>query len=167
MRIEKIIIIFRKELDEVVRSKYVLFSIIGLPLLFSIFIPAMSILPLMATDSEEFESEGDDMGFLVNYSFTSDWDELTELQQFFIVMVEFSIFIFLMLPMILPTVIAADSFSGEKDRGTVEGMVAAPVSDSEIYLGKISGALIPTTFSTWFAAIPFVIMVNIASNDIL
>ncbi|MHA2251636.1 MAG: ABC transporter permease subunit [Candidatus Kariarchaeaceae archaeon] len=167
MRFKKVWTIFKKEIDEGVRSKYVLWSLIGMPLIFAIFIPASSVLPLMATTAEEFESDGDDLGALVNYEFTDDWDELDELQKFFIVMVEFSVLMFLLLPMILPTVIAADSFAGEKDRGTAEGMVAAPLTDGEIYIGKVSGALIPSILSLWIAAIPFVLIVDYASLDIL
>jgi ABC-type Na+ efflux pump permease subunit len=167
LRFSQIKTIFVKEIDESIRSKYVLFSIIGMPLIFAILIPASSVLPLMGSTAEDIEQDGDDLGALMDVEFTSDWDQLDALQQLFIVLVEFSILMFLLLPMVLPTVIAADTFAGEKDRGTAEGLAAAPVSDAEIYLGKISGALIPSLLSLWIAAIPFVIIIDIASNDIL
>ena len=102
-----------------------------MPLIFAIVIPASSVLPLMTTTAEDIEQDGDDLGMLMDVEFTSDWDQLDSLQRLFIVMVEFSILMFLLLPMVLPTVIAADTFAGEKDRGTAEGLATAPVSDAD------------------------------------
>jgi ABC-2 type transport system permease protein len=56
--------------------------------------------------------------------------------------------IFLTMPILTATVIAADSFSGEKERKTSEALLATPVKVSEMLLGKILASFIPTVLLT-------------------
>jgi ABC-type Na+ efflux pump permease subunit len=51
--------------------------------------------------------------------------------------------IVIMLPTMLPVLIAADSIVGEKERHTLVPLLATPLSDSELLLGKFLTALIP------------------------
>jgi len=59
--------------------------------------------------------------------------------------------VFLMIPIMASSIIASDSFAGEKERKTIEGLLATPLSDSEMLLGKMLVsfllALITTTAS--------------------
>jgi len=57
--------------------------------------------------------------------------------------------IFLTMPILTATVIAADSFAGEKERRTSEALLAMPVSISELITGKILASLIPTVLLTF------------------
>jgi ABC-type Na+ efflux pump permease subunit len=56
--------------------------------------------------------------------------------------------IFLTMPILTASVIAADSFSGEKERKTAEALLATPVKVSEMLLGKILASFIPTVVLT-------------------
>jgi ABC-type Na+ efflux pump permease subunit len=56
--------------------------------------------------------------------------------------------IFLTMPIITASVIAADSFAGEKERKTAESLLATPISDFELLLGKILASLIPAIILT-------------------
>ncbi len=56
--------------------------------------------------------------------------------------------IFLTIPILTATVIAADSFSGEKERKTSEALLSTPISKSELLTGKILASLIPTILLT-------------------
>jgi ABC-2 type transport system permease protein len=49
----------------------------------------------------------------------------------------------IMLPVILPVMIAAESIVGEKERHTLVPLLATPLTDSELLLGKFLTALIP------------------------
>lgn len=165
MRIDKIRTLFMKEYDDVIKSKYVLSSLIFMPLIFVVFLPAMMFLPIVL-DPDGFSTD-QDLTSLLQFAFTDNWTSLTELQQYFVFMVEFSFAFFLLLPVMLPTIIAADSMSGEKERGTVEGIVSAPITETEIYLGKVAGSLIPSTAVVWFYSLIFVVIVNWASSNVL
>jgi ABC-2 type transport system permease protein len=56
---------------------------------------------------------------------------------------------FLLVPVMVSTVIAANSFAGEKERRTLEGLLYTPVSDAELVVGKIAAAFLPTIAFTW------------------
>jgi ABC-type Na+ efflux pump permease subunit len=56
--------------------------------------------------------------------------------------------IFLTMPILTASVIAADSFAGEKERKTSEALLATPVTRSELLLGKIIASFVPTVILT-------------------
>ncbi|MDE1865040.1 MAG: ABC transporter permease [Candidatus Micrarchaeota archaeon] len=56
--------------------------------------------------------------------------------------------IFLTMPIFTATVIAADSFAGEKERKTSEALLATPVSTGELLLGKVMASFIPAVLLT-------------------
>jgi ABC-type Na+ efflux pump permease subunit len=49
----------------------------------------------------------------------------------------------------LTPALAADSFVGEKERGTIEPLLATPIRDQELFGGKLLGAIIPAILGTW------------------
>jgi ABC-2 type transport system permease protein len=56
---------------------------------------------------------------------------------------------FLLLPAIVPLAIAAYSIVGEKDQGSLEPLLATPVSDLELFLGKALASVLPALLMTW------------------
>ena len=59
---------------------------------------------------------------------------------------------FLVLPIFLPILLAAQSIGGERERRTLEPLLATPVSTLSIILGKSIAALVPALGITWIAA---------------
>lgn len=51
--------------------------------------------------------------------------------------------LYLLVPLMVSTVIAADSFAGERDRGTLEPLLHTPTSDRELFVGKFLSAFMP------------------------
>ncbi len=164
MRWNKVAIIMKKEIREALQAKYVLFSVIGMPILMGIVIPIAQLAPIVNIPADDLQDESFDIPGL---QFTSNWASLDDTAKFIIFMIEMSNIMFLLIPMILPTVIAADTFSGEKDRKTAEALVAAPVTDTEIYLGKVMSSMVPTVLSTWLVGIFYVFLVNFLTYDAL
>ncbi|MHA1696092.1 MAG: hypothetical protein ACTSWR_11700 [Candidatus Helarchaeota archaeon] len=68
---------------------------------------------------------------------------------------------FLIIPVVLPTYIAADSFVGEKVRKTIEALLVAPISDNELLLGKVLVSLIPTLLFSYLFIGVYIIGINI------
>ena len=57
--------------------------------------------------------------------------------------------LFLLVPLVTATVIAADSFAGERERGTLEALLHTPTRDHELLAGKFLSAWVPAvTVST-------------------
>jgi len=51
--------------------------------------------------------------------------------------------IYLLVPLIVASVIAADSFAGERERGSLEALLYLPTTDTELLASKILSAWIP------------------------
>ncbi len=69
---------------------------------------------------------------------------------------QFSV-LYLILPIILPSVIAAYSIVGEKTSHTLEPLLATPVHVWELLIGKSLIALLPSLIATWLCGMIFII----------
>ena len=61
--------------------------------------------------------------------------------------------LFLLMPVILSSTTAAYSIVGEKQQRTLEPVLATPLSDRELLLGKMLAALLPALAITWLAGV--------------
>ena len=62
---------------------------------------------------------------------------------------------------ILPVGIASYSLVGEKVQQSLEPLLAAPVSDGEILIGKGIAAFLPAIVASYVGAVPFMILVDV------
>ncbi len=75
--------------------------------------------------------------------------------------------IFLILPTMVAVVLAANSFAGEKERHTLEGVLYTPVSDTGLVVGKILGAVLPAVAVSWVCFGVYAILVNLLGNPLV
>lgn len=68
------------------------------------------------------------------------------------------LFFFIVGAATLPTAIAAYSFVGEKVERSLEPLLATPVADLDILVGKSLGALIPPVIASWVGGALFMII---------
>jgi ABC-2 type transport system permease protein len=68
---------------------------------------------------------------------------------------------FLIMAVIIPITVASDSFVGEKERKTIEALLAAPISDSELFLGKVLVSFVPAVLITYLSATIYCILVDL------
>jgi len=59
--------------------------------------------------------------------------------------------IFLVMPVFVPILISSQSVAGEKERRTLEPLLASPVTAAELVIGKSLAALVPAVLITWLA----------------
>lgn len=81
-------------------------------------------------------------------------------EAFLLQFINFLLIFFIMIPVILPTVMASYSFVGEKLNKSLEPLLATPTTDGELLLGKASSIFIPCMLATWLSFIPFVVIVD-------
>jgi ABC-type multidrug transport system permease subunit len=79
---------------------------------------------------------------------------------FYRTLMDSMLILFVMLPAILPTVLASYSFIGEKQNKSLEPLLATPTSDMELLLGKSLSVFIPTMASTLVAFVLFAVLVD-------
>ncbi len=70
--------------------------------------------------------------------------------------------LYLILPLMVSNVIAADSFAGEKERKTLEALVYTPTTDRELLLAKLLAAWIPGILVAWLSFIAYAVVANAA-----
>lgn len=51
--------------------------------------------------------------------------------------------LFLLIPLMTASVLSAESFAGEKERGTLETLLFSPISITTLFLGKVLAAFLP------------------------
>ncbi|MFC2105676.1 ABC transporter permease subunit [Candidatus Bipolaricaulota bacterium] len=111
-----------KEWRESLRNKMVLFGVIFLPL----FLVGTAVFMLTTGAAEE--------------------DPIAQ-----VVLFNTSLMYFMLLPAIIPLAIAVYSIVGEKEQTTLEPLLATPISDTELFLGKALASVIPAVLVNWIS----------------
>jgi ABC-2 type transport system permease protein len=146
----------RKDLDEVMRNKYIVSSMATFPVLFSIIIP---LLYLFTVPSGVTQADVAALGNIVQ-GFAS----MSPRQAMIAFLVQSNLPFYLLMPGILPTLIAAYSIAGEKKNGTLEPMLATPVRTADILLGKTLAAVLPSVLITWISFLIYTTLVNTVTS---
>jgi ABC-type Na+ efflux pump permease subunit len=78
----------------------------------------------------------------------------------------FSIPLFWVIPVALTPALAADSFVGERERFSLEPLLATPVATRDILLGKLAASVIPATAGTWLGVLVLWAMTLLAGSPL-
>jgi ABC-2 type transport system permease protein len=133
----KVFVILRKEFSEIIQQRVLLFSIFLPPLLFAV-IPLI-FLQRLGAGSRASSLVIPSLGGLTIHEYTQG-----------VVGTAFSN-LYILLPMIVPSIIAAYSIIGEKNARTLEPVLATPVRRWQLLTGKILSALLPAVIVTWIS----------------
>ncbi|RJQ41695.1 MAG: hypothetical protein C4545_06165 [Anaerolineaceae bacterium] len=167
MNIKNSFIIAQKDWLEVRQNKSTFLPIMIVPLVFIVFIPLLItlLLPNLAGAVEDFTSDPDMQTFFTAMpaEMKKVLEGLDSTQTMIVTMLGY-IFapMFLIVPLMFSTTIAAESFAGEKERKTLESLLYLPISDQELFLGKVMAAAIPAIVITWICFFLYTIIVNAA-----
>ncbi|MGQ9787976.1 MAG: ABC transporter permease subunit [Candidatus Hadarchaeaceae archaeon] len=137
MRFDRIWEIAKKDMASVRRYKYVLYGLVVVPLIFAVFVPAVSLIPILS--SENFSGE---MPPFVPAGYSLKKATILGI-------VSMSSLFLMFIPAFVPSVIASYTFVGEKINKQLEPLLATPTTDSELLLGKMLGAFIPAVGATF------------------
>lgn len=168
MNTNKIRIVFKKDWLEIRRNWQVLLPIIMVPLIFSVLLPVMIVLiPSMSTSQTTSLQGFEELIANLPANIQANIAEMTA-QQILIYIMTLYFFapLFLIMPVMASSVIASDSFAGEKERKTIEALLATPISDGELFLGKVLVSFIPAMIVTIASFIVYSIVVDIATFSI-
>ncbi|WP_336759507.1 ABC transporter permease subunit [Paenibacillus sp. USHLN196] len=69
--------------------------------------------------------------------------------------------LFLIIPVMASSILTANSFAGEKERKTLEGLLFAPISMDTLFKGKVLAALIPSILLSWVTFLIYGLIANI------
>lgn len=152
-----------RDLLVVRRSKSVILPIILVPLLLLVLLPAgISIAMPMMDTADTYQDLKQLMAMIppeMQADFAYDTPQQTLLA---LILVHMFAPLFLILPMMVASTIAAGSFAGEKERKTLEALLYTPLSDLELILGKVMSAWLPALAVTIAGFLLYSIVVNAA-----
>lgn len=156
-------IIARKEIHETFRSRIIKWSFIVPGFLFGVVFPLIFGLGLGSAFTQITSSSGSvsNIPFALPPDFFPDITNLAQ-RMYLVFMYSILLVFLLIVPVFLPIYIASDSFAGEKERKTIQQLLATPLTDSEILFGKILTAFIPTIVTTYLCALSITIIVNLS-----
>jgi ABC-type transport system involved in multi-copper enzyme maturation permease subunit len=122
------------------KKKYVVYSLIGIPVTLSIGLP-LALWLLMQGNSFSVR----DIEVALN---------------------AFS-FLFILLASVLPTILASYSFVGEKLEKNLEPLLATPTTDGELLLGKGLAAFLPSILTTYLGSVVYMGLADRLTRDAL
>lgn len=160
--------ITKKDWIEVRQNKYAWIPMLILPAMFIIIFPLVFtvILPGLNVDSADVMSSDADIELFIQQmpAALSQYVDLTKpIESMIVVMLGYMLApMFLIMPLMYATTIAAESFAGERERKTIEALLYTPATDAELLMGKVSAAAIPAMLVTWIGFIIYILILNIA-----
>jgi len=164
MNTRSILAIARKDLKVAVQNKGVVLPLIILPLiLFVIFPWIMAYAPDLANSTGTSVTNIDELLKRMPEGLLNELSGYTENQQ----MVVFSLVymlapMFLIMPLMVSSVFAADSFAGEKERKTLEALLYTPTTDRDLFAAKVLGAWVTAVSVAVLSFVIYAVMVNAA-----
>lgn len=165
MRTRKVTLVFNKDWREVSRNWEVILPIVIIPFMLSVLLPVIIMfIPSLAATSG---SSLNDIEAMIKNLPSHVKDQLIGMTDNQIMIYIMSLYFFapffLIIPLMTSSVIASDSFAGEKERKTIEALLATPLSDSELFLGKVLVSFIPSMIITVFSFLIYSTIVDLSS----
>ncbi len=68
--------------------------------------------------------------------------------------------LFLIVPLMVSAVLAADAFAGEKERRTMETLLHLPISDRDLFIAKFLTGFLPAVAVSWIGFVCFAVVAN-------
>ncbi len=157
-----------RDLTIVKRSKNVLLPIILVPLILLVIIPG--VIGFLGS-SIDIGNDVDDLALFLEAMpepMKTQFDQYTDNQMMVVFTLVYAFApMFLILPMMTASTIAAGSFAGEKERRTIEALLYTPATDLELVIGKILSAWIPATLVSLGGFVLYSVVVNLSTWHIM
>ncbi|HET9983088.1 MAG TPA: ABC transporter permease subunit [Longimicrobiales bacterium] len=157
----------RRDLRVVRRSRLVMLSMALVPALFLVVIPAgLALMPLIAGPSADLKTA--ELLRSLPGALRAALAGLSP-EQAGVVYATTYMFapMFLIVPIVVTSGIAADSFAGERERKTLEALLYTPMSDAELFAGKVVGALVPAMLVAVLGFLVYAVVVNAAGWPVM
>ncbi len=155
--------IAEKDLKEVRKNRIAVIAAIMLSIIFSV------LLPLIITQIPAIAGASGSSGTLpIPPELSGQLAGLSQDQAMIVVFLGYLFApLFLVLPLMLSSIIAAESFVGEKERRTLEALIYTPATDLELFLGKVAAGVVPSLLFAWMNFAVYSVVANIAAWPVI
>lgn len=159
--------ITRKDLATIQRNRGIRIPLVAAPVVILVVLPVLLVTggDVLAGSTGSFVDGG--AGVLTD-RFTSEVAESTtgilgEGRWAAFVLEVFLAPLYLLIPLMVATVIAADSFAGERERGTLEALLHTPTTDRELFTAKFLAAWIPAVAVSLGGFVVYCLVANLVA----
>ncbi len=153
----KIAVIIDKEWAEVFRNRVVLFTILIVPLVFTVLpLVTLKVLDGMSAMGESVAMP-DPIARVCGPVTGVECVQVYLVNQFLI--------LFLMTPLVIPVAISAYSIVGEKITRSLEPLLATPITTAQLFIGKSLAAVVPAVLATWLGFGVFVVGARLVTSN--
>jgi ABC-2 type transport system permease protein len=158
----RITLVVRKELTQALRTRMAVWTIALTTLAFILLPLGIAVATTLVPPGQMNSSSSEQLMAVARMQFPA-LAGLTEQQLFQAIMLSAMQTLFLVIPLMIPLIIAVYSIIGEKQTRTLEALLATPITTGELLAGKCLAAVVPGVLSAWvsyalfiLAALPFV-----------
>ena len=156
--------IIEKDLKIVLQSKSVAIPLIAVPLLVAGVLPLLLGLALRTADPAGMQQIVRSLPPVL----LQQMSELTPTQAMLsYTLIYFFAPLYLILPIMVSNVIAADSFAGERERKTLEALLYTPTSDGELLTAKLLAAWLPGIGISLLSFVLYAVVANTVAWPIM
>ena len=168
MKWKNVLTIAKKDWIEVRQNKYAWVPMIIIPIIFVVIMPLVFtlLIPNLNVTPQDVMNSDADIQFFVERmpeTLARYIDFNKPMESMIVIMLGFTLApMFLILPLMYATTIAAESFAGERERKTIESLLYTPASDADLLLGKVAAAAVPSILVTWIGFAVYTLILNLA-----
>ncbi len=157
--------IMRKDLRVVVQNKGVVLPIILLPVILFVVLPLLTlVLPTAIDSSGASSNDMQELLAMVSPGLRAQLEGLEPDAAGAVFLLVYMLApLFLIVPIMVSNVIAADSFVGEKERKTLEALLYTPTTDGELLTGKLLSAWLPALLVSLLGYLLYSVTANLAA----
>jgi ABC-2 type transport system permease protein len=169
MNVRTIRAIVRKDIKVISQSKGVTIPLIIVPLIMFILMPLAVALAVNYSDLQAMNL-GNAQEYMEKLpaGLLADLTNYNEQQSLLVMLIVYFLApFFLIVPLMVANVIAADSFAGEKERKTMEALLYTPTTDQELFMGKMLSAWLPAMAVTLAGFIVYALIANLAAWPVM
>ena len=156
--------VVRKDLLAVTRSKAVILPMLMVPALLLVVLPAMIGFGARRSTSPDITSF---LGQLPG-DLADPVTRLPRREQLLVLVNGYLLApLFLIVPLMVSSVLAADAFAGEKERRTLETLLHLPIDARDLFLAKLLSAFLPAVAVSWAGFVCFAVVANAVAWPVL
>lgn len=154
--------LIRKDLGEVISSKMTLTPLIVVPLLLCVLLPVGLMLAGFLLDVALIQGAQFLEKAIPLYPVPESLENTTHRMLYIFFNYTFVPF-FMIVPLMVSSLIAANSVVGEKERGTLETLLYTPITNRELVYGKLLGSFLPAVVVSIAAFLLYLVIGNAVS----
>ncbi|MEM3445160.1 MAG: ABC transporter permease subunit [Thermoplasmata archaeon] len=158
-------VIFHKDMEELKSNPLITLPLFLLPVVMAVIMPIVTLIPITGLNVEDYSI---DVSKIQNVSIHSPIpiESLNPKQLLVVLVLNAFIPFFMVIPAVIPSVIAAHSFVGEKNSRTLEILLATPITERDLLLGKVLSAFLPSVAASYISFGLFSVTVDILTYPV-